>query len=106
MTHSKVDDARAVREAGARFASDLAGAAWTGFMLALAEQGERLRRAVLEAATARIRHGSRRLISRRRHTTNGCGTTRPVPPPREGRSERGTHLAVLLAPVLDATPWC
>ena len=42
-------DARAVREAGARFASDLAGAAWAGFMLALAEQGERLRRAVLDA---------------------------------------------------------
>lgn len=44
-----VDDARAVHEAGTRFASDLAGAAWPGFMLALAEQGERLRRAVLEA---------------------------------------------------------
>ena len=43
------DDARTVREAGARFASDLAGAAWAGFMLALAEQGERLRRAVLAA---------------------------------------------------------
>lgn len=43
------DDARAVREAGARFASDLAGAAWAGFMLALAEQGDRLRRAVLDA---------------------------------------------------------
>lgn len=43
------DDARTVREAGARFASDLAGAAWAGFMLALAEQGERLRRAVLDA---------------------------------------------------------
>lgn len=42
-------DARAVREAGARFASDLAGAVWVAFMMALAEQGERLRRAVLEA---------------------------------------------------------
>ena len=43
------DDARTVREAGARFASDLAGAAWVAFMMALAEQGERLRRAVLDA---------------------------------------------------------
>lgn len=43
------DDARTVREAGARFASDLAGAAWVAFMMALAEQGERLRRAVLAA---------------------------------------------------------
>lgn len=43
------DDARTVREAGARFASDLAGAAWVAFMVAPAEQGERLRRAVLEA---------------------------------------------------------
>ena len=42
-------DARAVRDAGTRFASDLAGAAWPGFMLALAEQGERLRRAVTAA---------------------------------------------------------
>lgn len=43
------DDARTVREAGARFASDLAGAAWVAFMVALDEQGERLRRAVLAA---------------------------------------------------------
>ena len=47
--HLDTDDARAVREAGARFASDLAGAAWAGFMVALAEQGKRLRRAVLDA---------------------------------------------------------
>ncbi len=33
------DGARTVREAGARFASDLAGAAWAGFMVALDEQG-------------------------------------------------------------------
>lgn len=38
-----------MREAGTRFASDLAGTARPGFLLALAEQGERLRRAVLEA---------------------------------------------------------
>lgn len=43
------EDARTVREAGARFASDLAGAAWASFMLAFAEQGERLRRAALDA---------------------------------------------------------
>lgn len=44
-----VEDTCTVRRAGARFASDLAGAAWPGFMLALAEQSERLRRAVATA---------------------------------------------------------
>ena len=44
-----VQDARTVRRAGARFASDLAGAAWARFMVALGEQGDRLRRAVLDA---------------------------------------------------------
>lgn len=44
-----VEDARTVRRAGARFASDLAGAAWATFVMALAEQGERLRRAVTAA---------------------------------------------------------
>ena len=43
------DDARTVREAGIRFASDLAGAAWARFMVALGEQGDRLRRAALDA---------------------------------------------------------
>ena len=47
--HLDTGDARMVREAGARFASDLAGAAWVAFMMALDEQGERLRRAVLAA---------------------------------------------------------
>lgn len=49
LTHLEVDHARAVRVAGARFASDLAGAAWARFMVALGEQAERLRRAVLDA---------------------------------------------------------
>lgn len=49
LTPLDTEDARAVREAGARFASDLAGAAWARFMVALGEQGERLRRAVLDA---------------------------------------------------------
>lgn len=44
-----VDDARTVHEAGARFAADLAGAAWARFMVTLGEQGDRLRRAVLDA---------------------------------------------------------
>ena len=43
------DDARTVREAGTRFAADLAGAAWARFMVALDEQGDRLRRAALDA---------------------------------------------------------
>lgn len=49
LAYLDAEDTRAVREAGARFAADLPGAAWTAFMFALAERSERLRRAALDA---------------------------------------------------------
>lgn len=42
-------DTRTVHAAGARFASDLAGAAWPEFLLALVERCEQLRRAAVNA---------------------------------------------------------
>ena len=49
MIRLAVDDATTAQEAGAKFARDLAGAVSADFMLALGEQGDLVRRAILEA---------------------------------------------------------
>jgi hypothetical protein len=57
-----VDDATTAREAGAKFARALAGAVWTDFALALAEQGHLIRCAILGAGFA---DGQARLAAER-----------------------------------------
>lgn len=49
MVRLAADDAKTSQEAGASFARDLAGAASADFMLALGEQSNLVRRAILDA---------------------------------------------------------
>ena len=49
LVHLTVDDAGTARDAGASFARALAGAASADFAAALAEQGELVRHAILDA---------------------------------------------------------
>ena len=49
MVRLAVDDARTAQDAGAKFARDLAGAASADFMLALGEQGDLVRRGIMDA---------------------------------------------------------
>ena len=49
MMHLVVDDARTAQQAGTEFARALAGAGGTDFMLALSEQGDVVRRAIVDA---------------------------------------------------------
>ena len=49
VLHLAVGDARTVQQAGVQFARDLAGAGRADFMLALAEQADLIRRAIVDA---------------------------------------------------------